>query len=74
MSLHPSVLRAMRKSWMVPVSHASALHGPHHAPPTVVVVLVVAKSCVTLYDPVDCSTTGFSVLHYLLEFAQIHIL
>ena len=30
----------------------------------------VAKSCLTLGDPRDCSTQGFPVLHYLLEFAQ----
>ena len=30
------------------------------------------KFCLTLCDPIDCSTPGFSVLHYLLEFAQIH--
>ena len=33
----------------------------------------VAKSCPTLCNPMDCSTTGFPVLHYLQEFAQIHI-
>ena len=33
----------------------------------------VAKSCPTLSDPMDCSTSGFPVLHYLLVFAQIHI-
>ena len=33
----------------------------------------VAKLCLTLCNPVDCSMSGFSVLHYLLEFAQIHI-
>ena len=27
----------------------------------------------TLCDPTDCSTSGFSVLHYLLEFAQTHV-
>ena len=30
----------------------------------------VAKSCLTLCDPKDCSTPGFPVLHYLPEFAQ----
>ena len=29
----------------------------------------VAKSCPTLFDPKDCNTSGFPVLHYLLEFA-----
>ena len=29
----------------------------------------VAKSCPTLWDPMDCSTSGSSVLHYYPEFA-----
>ena len=33
----------------------------------------VAKSCQTLCDPMNCNTPGFLVLHYLLEFAQIHV-
>ena len=33
----------------------------------------VAKSCPTLCNPMDCSTTGFPVLHSLQEFAQIHV-
>ena len=33
----------------------------------------VAKSCSTLCDPMDCSTPGSSVLHYLSKFAQIHV-
>ena len=33
----------------------------------------VAKSCPTLYDPMDCSMPGFSVLHYLPEFVQTHV-
>ena len=33
----------------------------------------VAKSYLTLCDPMDCSTPGFPVLHYLLEFAQAHV-
>ena len=33
----------------------------------------VAQSCLTLCDPMDWSVPGFPVLHYLLEFAQIHI-
>ena len=36
-------------------------------------VVQVAKSCPTLCDPMDCSTPGFSVLHYLPEFAHIHV-
>ena len=33
----------------------------------------VAKLCLTLCDPMHCSTLGSSVLHYLPEFAQIHV-
>ena len=33
----------------------------------------VAKSCSTLFDSMDCSIPGSSVLHYLLEFAQIYV-
>ena len=32
-----------------------------------------AQSCLTLCDPMDCSTPGFPVLHYLSEFAQTHV-
>ena len=32
----------------------------------------LARSCPVLSDPVDCSTLGFPVLHYLPEFDQIH--
>ena len=35
--------------------------------------VVVAQSCLTLCDPMDCSTPGFPVLHHLLEFAQAHV-
>ena len=33
----------------------------------------VTKLCPTLCDSMDCSTPGFPVLHYLLEFSQIHV-
>ena len=33
----------------------------------------VAQSCPTLCDLKDCSMPGFPVLHYLPEFAQIHV-
>ena len=33
----------------------------------------VTKSCPTLCDTMDCSTWGFSVLHYLPEFDQTHV-
>ena len=33
----------------------------------------VAKLCLTLCDPKDCSTPGFTVLHHLPECAQTHV-
>ena len=33
----------------------------------------VSQSCPTLCDPMDYSTPGFPVLHYLQEFAQTHV-
>ena len=33
----------------------------------------VAKSCLTLCDPMNCSTPGFPVLHHLREFTQTHV-
>ena len=33
----------------------------------------VNQLCLTLCNPMDCSTPGFPVLHYLLELAQTHV-
>ena len=33
----------------------------------------VTKLCLPLYDPMDCSTPGFPVLHHILEFGQTHV-
>ena len=33
----------------------------------------VAQSCLTLWDPMDCSTPGLPVLHHLLDLAQTHV-
>ena len=33
----------------------------------------VAQSSLTLWDPMDCSTPGFSVYHQLPELAQTHV-
>ena len=37
------------------------------------VTYVVVQLCPTLCDPMDCSMPGFSVLHFLPEFAQTHV-
>ena len=33
----------------------------------------VDKTCLTLFDPMDCSTIGLPVFHCLPEFVQIHV-
>ena len=33
----------------------------------------VARSCLTLFNPMDCSTPGFHDRHQLLELAQTHV-
>ena len=34
---------------------------------------LVAQSCPTLCNPLDCSTSGLPVCHQLLEFTQTHV-
>ena len=36
-------------------------------------VAQLLKLCLTLCHSMDCSTTGFPVLHYFLEFTQTHV-
>ena len=33
----------------------------------------VIQSCLTLHNPMDCSTLGLPVPHHLPEFAQVHV-
>ena len=33
----------------------------------------VTQSCLTLCDPIDCSTPGFPIHHQLLELTQTHV-
>ena len=33
----------------------------------------VMQSCLTLFDPTDCSTTGLPFPHHLPKFAQVHV-
>ena len=33
----------------------------------------VSQSCLTLCDPMDCSTPGFPILYHLPELAQTHV-
>ena len=41
--------------------------------PTSFLLSSVTKSCPTLCDRMDCTMPVFPVLHYFLEFAQIHV-
>ena len=36
-------------------------------------VQLVAQSCPTLCDPMDCSTSGLPIHHQLPEFTQTHV-
>ena len=40
---------------------------------TVLCCCSVAQSCLTLCNPMDCSTPGFPILHYLPGLAQTHV-
>ena len=33
----------------------------------------IAQLCLTLWSPMDCSTSGFPVPHYLPKFTQVHV-
>ena len=39
----------------------------------IIIVYSVAELCPTHCDPMDCSMLVSSVLHYLPEFAKIHV-
>ena len=60
--LDPVVNREKPKRW-----------SPSHLKYVLVSTVVWSLSRVWLCDPMDCSTPGFLVLHYPLEFAQIHV-
>ena len=57
------------------VGAAHSIKGPDYtqAHSAICCCCSVAKLCPALCDPMDCSTPGSSVLHYLLEFAQLHV-
>ena len=51
----------------------SCVYLPSVSPPQRYVYHVVAPSCLTVCDPMDCTTPGFLFLHHLLELAQTHV-
>ena len=59
---------------MVKLSKISRLHS--HTPQLAISMVSccsVTKWCPTLCKSMNCSDPGFPVLHYLSEFAQIHV-
>ena len=58
-----------------PAVHCLRTAGSYILPSFLVVYCCcsVTKSCPTLYDPMDCSTQGFLVLHHLPQLAQTHV-
>ena len=60
-----------RKSWSQECSPQEC--SPQATQQVMVAAAVQLPSLVRLCDPVDCSTSGSSVLYYLQEFVQIHI-
>ena len=85
-SLQPGLRLGLLKSrtrvwatWPIQVSRRWGTGGPSvPAPsqaflstqPVALFCCSVAKSCLSLGDPMDCSTPGFPVYHHLPEFAQ----
>ena len=49
------------------------LHSPPHFPDNEVQFSSVAQLCLTLCDPMHCSTPGLPVHHQLLEFTQTYV-
>jgi len=76
-STHPSGqkhLKNAQKSRHIKTLHCDTLFlSLKYASPIVDCCCSVAQSWPTLCDPTDCSTPGSPVLHYLPEFAQIHV-
>ena len=59
-----------------PSSHLCLASWPHSGPTSfscLVHLRSVAQLCLTLCDPMDCSTPGFPVHHQLPELAQTHV-
>ena len=81
-SLHLNFISWRRKWQPTPVFLPGKSHGQRslegysprdHKSQTQLYCYSVAKSCLALCDPMDCSTPGFPVHHDLPEFAQTHV-
>ena len=60
----------MEIKWKQPIPLQSQ---PKQYRPTSAQFSSVARSCLTLCDPMNCSTPGLPVHHQLLEFTQTHV-
>ena len=71
---HTESLHSFQSNCLVPSGpHLSVLQESMEASQRWGCCYSVAQSCLTLYDPMDCSTPGFPALHHLPEFARSHI-
>ena len=61
------------RQFLVLYCHFSEVFGGKNDIHVICCFCAVSKSCPTLWDPMDCSTPGFPVLHCLAEFAQTHV-
>ena len=60
-------------NWQHRVKHHSSEFLPQKRSLQKQVFSSVAQSCLTLCDPIDCSTSGFPVHHQLPELIQTHV-
>ena len=68
MATHSSIL-----AWKIPLCKCVYIYLSIYIHIYVYVLCLVAQSCPTLCNPMDCSLPGFPVLHYLPEFAQTRV-
>ena len=60
--------RFLNQTWLTDIiNRCKSLESTYY------VLLFLLFSCVWLCDPMNCSTPGFPVLHYLPELAQTHV-
>ena len=66
--LQSMVSQRVRYDWVTEHTHTQYIRQLN-----VVQFSSVAQPCLTLCDPMDCSTPGFPVRHQLPEFTQTHV-
>ena len=64
---------AAATSWKEHLRHSEASLCPFVVSPLILQLHSFAQSCLTLCNPMDCSTQGFPVHHQLPELAQTHV-